>query len=95
MFRGITVALLTLPASLALAEGRAVALKVGALGFGAEYTHELTDRWKPVRRRAPERLAPGSPMMLLPLFGVSGEVSRCTPAVSRNTVPSGIELIRS
>ena len=44
MFRGITVALLTLPASLALAEGRAVALKVGALGFGAEYTHELTDR---------------------------------------------------
>jgi hypothetical protein len=40
----VPLALLALPASIALAEGHAVGLKVGALGFGAEYTHELTDR---------------------------------------------------
>jgi hypothetical protein len=28
----------------AFAEGQAIGLKVGALGFGAEYTHELTER---------------------------------------------------
>lgn len=28
----------------ALAEGRAIAIKAGALGLGVEYTHELTDR---------------------------------------------------
>jgi hypothetical protein len=31
-------------APIALADGHAVGLKVGALGFGAEYTHGLTDR---------------------------------------------------
>jgi hypothetical protein len=44
MFRRITVALLALPAPIALADGQAVGLKLGALGLGAEYTHELTDR---------------------------------------------------
>jgi hypothetical protein len=44
MFRRITAALLALPAPIALADGHAVGLKVGALGLGAEYTHELTDR---------------------------------------------------
>ncbi len=44
MFRVTTLALLLLPAPLALAEGNAVGLKVGALGFGAEFTHEFTDR---------------------------------------------------
>jgi hypothetical protein len=44
MLRGITVALLALPASTALADGHAVGLKVGALGLGAEYTYSLTDR---------------------------------------------------
>jgi hypothetical protein len=44
MFRGITLAFLALPAPIALADGHAVGLKVGALGVGAEYTHELTDR---------------------------------------------------
>jgi hypothetical protein len=31
-------------ASGALAEGRAIAIRAGALGLGVEYTHELTDR---------------------------------------------------
>ncbi len=44
MLRGITVALLALPASAALADGHAIGLKVGALGLGAEYTYSLTDR---------------------------------------------------
>jgi hypothetical protein len=44
MLRAVTLALLALPASAALADGHAVGLKVGALGLGAEYTHELTDR---------------------------------------------------
>jgi hypothetical protein len=44
MLRGITVALLVLPASAALADGHAVGLKVGALGLGAEYTYALTER---------------------------------------------------
>jgi hypothetical protein len=44
MLRGITVALLALPASAAFAEGHAIGLKVGALGLGAEYTYSLTDR---------------------------------------------------
>lgn len=44
MFRLAPLALLALPASIALADGHAVGLKVGALGFGAEYTHELTER---------------------------------------------------
>jgi hypothetical protein len=44
MFRALTVALLCLPASTVLAEGQAIALKVGALGVGAEYTHDLTER---------------------------------------------------
>ncbi len=44
MFRLTTLALLVLPAPIALAEGHAVGLKVGALGFGAEYTHEFTER---------------------------------------------------
>jgi hypothetical protein len=38
------VASLTLPASLALAEGQAIGLKVGALGLGVEYTYQLNDR---------------------------------------------------
>jgi hypothetical protein len=44
MLRVVTLGLLALPASAALAEGHAVGLKVGALGLGAEYTHELTER---------------------------------------------------
>jgi hypothetical protein len=44
MLRAMTVGLLALPCSVALAEGHAVGLKVGALGLGAEYTHELTER---------------------------------------------------
>jgi len=36
--------LFALPAAAALAEGHAVAVKVGALGLGAEYTHEINDR---------------------------------------------------
>jgi hypothetical protein len=44
MLRGITVALLALPASAAFADGHAVGLKVGALGLGAEYTYSLTER---------------------------------------------------
>lgn len=44
MLREVGLALLVLPASAAFAEGQAVGLKVGALGMGAEYTHELTDR---------------------------------------------------
>lgn len=44
MFRMTPLALLALPAAIALADGHAVGLKVGALGFGAEYTHELTER---------------------------------------------------
>jgi hypothetical protein len=44
MLRGITVALLALPATAAFADGHAVGLKVGALGLGAEYTYSLTDR---------------------------------------------------
>jgi hypothetical protein len=44
MLRPLTVALLCLPASTVLAEGQSIALKVGALGVGAEYTHELTER---------------------------------------------------
>jgi len=40
----MTLGLLALPASVALAEGQAIGLKVGALGLGAEYTYELTDR---------------------------------------------------
>ena len=44
MFRVLTVAMLCLPASTVLADGHAIALKVGALGLGAEYTHELTER---------------------------------------------------
>jgi hypothetical protein len=44
MLRATTLVLLALPASAALGEGRAVGLKVGALGLGAEYTHELTER---------------------------------------------------
>jgi hypothetical protein len=43
MIRGITLAVLALPAS-ALAEGHAIGLKVGAFGLGAEYTHEFTER---------------------------------------------------
>jgi hypothetical protein len=38
------VASLTLPASLALAEGQAIGLKAGALGLGVEYTYQLNDR---------------------------------------------------
>jgi hypothetical protein len=44
MFRGMALALLALPAPIALADGHAAGVKVGALGLGAEYTHELTDR---------------------------------------------------
>ena len=44
MLRPLTVAMLCLPASTVLAEGKSIALKVGALGVGAEYTHELTER---------------------------------------------------
>jgi hypothetical protein len=44
MLRGVSLALWLLPASTVFAEGHAVGLKVGALGLGAEYTHELTDR---------------------------------------------------
>jgi hypothetical protein len=44
MRRVITLGLLALPASVALGEGHAVGLKVGAFGLGAEYTHELTER---------------------------------------------------
>jgi hypothetical protein len=44
MLRRMTLGLLALPASAALAEGQAFGLKVGALGLGAEYTYELTDR---------------------------------------------------
>jgi len=44
MLRIMTLGLLALPASVALAEGQAIGLKVGALGLGAEYTYELTDR---------------------------------------------------
>ena len=43
MLRGITVALLALPASAALADGHAIGLKVGALGLGAEYTYTQRD----------------------------------------------------
>jgi hypothetical protein len=44
MLRALTVAMLFLPASAAFAEGQSIALKVGAFGVGAEYTHELTER---------------------------------------------------
>jgi hypothetical protein len=44
MFARVAVALIALPAATALADGHAVAVKVGALGLGAEYTHEINDR---------------------------------------------------
>ena len=44
LLRAMTLGLLALPTSAALGEGQAVGLKVGALGLGAEYTYELTER---------------------------------------------------
>ena len=44
MLRRVSLTLLALPASAAFGEGHAVGFKVGALGMGAEYTHQLTDR---------------------------------------------------
>ena len=44
MLRAMALSLLALPASAAFGEGHAVGLKVGALGLGAEYTYELTER---------------------------------------------------
>jgi hypothetical protein len=44
MLRRLLLASALLPAPLAFAEGRAIGAKVGALGLGAEYTHEITDR---------------------------------------------------
>jgi hypothetical protein len=42
--RATTAASLALCASAALADGKTIGIKVGALGVGAEYTHELTER---------------------------------------------------
>jgi len=44
MMRTAVVLLALLPATQALAEGHAVAVRVGALGVGPEYTYELNDR---------------------------------------------------
>lgn len=44
MMRAAVVVVALLPAVEALAEGHAVGLRVGALGVGPEYTHELNDR---------------------------------------------------
>ncbi len=44
MLRAVSFGLLALPASAAFADGHAVGLKVGALGLGAEYTYELSER---------------------------------------------------
>ena len=44
MMRTAAVLLALLPTTQVLAEGHAVALRVGALGIGPEYTYELNDR---------------------------------------------------
>jgi hypothetical protein len=44
MMRAVVVTVALLPAVEALAEGHAVAVRVGALGIGPEYTYELNDR---------------------------------------------------
>ncbi len=44
MMRAAIVVLALLPAAEALAEGHALAVRVGALGVGPEYTYELNDR---------------------------------------------------
>lgn len=44
MIRKLLPLLLVLPAANGRAEGHAVAIKLGALGLGAEYTYQLNDR---------------------------------------------------
>jgi hypothetical protein len=44
MLRRIALVSLLLPATGAWAEGHAIGVKVGALGLGAEYTYDFTDR---------------------------------------------------
>jgi hypothetical protein len=45
MVRASALALFVLPASAAFADGHAIGLKVGALGLGAEYTYQLSERF--------------------------------------------------